>query len=885
MQINYFDYNYPFLEKMTDKKEASIYVFSNYKSKIKAEKKQKDDFLNKNNLFLNLSEFKEKVAVTQDIILREEKLTSIFYKLLTNNEKDILKINDYFDVIEISSKFYNFFSEIEAYYPDKSLNSLRNLLFEKINLKEWQKEKFDIFFNIKKRYNTYMKEKGFIDQNSAFIKENFDDQYFRDYSTIIFVNKLNFNPKEKQLINYLEEKGYSLELNLQLKEEDFSEEELKLKDITLPENLQTDVKLYSVKEELLQLINSIVKFNKVEYEQKIDILDCNFEEQNYNKYLNENLIEVDKNNSFIETEIFRYLNYLKNILSTVDRRKGFLKLEIGEVLKAINNDFFRDYYEISKSDKSRLIDIKNNDYVYLTENLLENKDLITFQNIFNDIKNLENISSLDKFIDFLNDIDLSKLNDELFENNYEIFYSSLHEIKAISKMKIIDDWKNHFNNLAIGFLKFFLNYFRYKEVKKINIKNNKALFKLSSFESAAELKRDHLSIINASSDNLSKKEYNFILSEKQREVLGLNQSEDKNIIEKYYFMRHILSSDQAYIFSIKNIEENISESAYMEELSLKYNLEIEEPYFSNKDFNKIIREIFNSNQKSIHEFSEKEFPVDFKNEKLTMEKNDFTEFSSFSYYRFKRMKDCQYRYFLEHIINLEKIDLKIDKQLSVMVFGSMVHEIFARILENVNLNFELNNKTIDEITDEVLKKYNLKINNYFERYYNNVLFEKVKESAIFFLKEVQKKTKKEIQEIFIEISNKDWRKKSNFKQKSNIIYENDFSKFYLNGRVDLLLKIKDKNIIIDFKTGGSNTEQLDFYELMLFPEESQNQVEKMIYNVIDEKFNNSFKNKNEFAVDVKKELDHFMKDNNYSRIYKSRCNNCPYYDICRVVLK
>ena len=884
MQINYYKYDCQFLEKIIGRKDPSIYIFSNYKSKIKSEKRQNKSFLRKRSLFLNLKEFKEKISPTQKIILREEKLTSIFYKLLTNREKKLLKINDYFDVIEISSKFYNFFIELEAYYPEKELSNLRNIMNNKLKLKEWQKEKFDIFFDIRKRYYNYMSNKGFIDQNSAFSKENFNDHYFSDYTNIIFVNKLKFDNKEKDLLNFLETKGYSVELALQLKKEDFSEKKLKLKSFTLPEQKKGELKLFTLKDKLLELTNSILKLNNNNHK-KIDILDCDFKSQNYNKYLNKNLIEVDKNRSFTETKIYRFLKRLKSIFNTADRKNGYLKLEIENILKAVNSEIFKDYYGISNLDKNKIITFKNNNYVYLTEKMLRKEDLSSCLRIFSDIKTLKKVNTFTEFISFFKNIDLSKLNDKVFKNNYDVYYSSIHEIESLAEMDIIDNWKNYFNNLAEGFMKFFLNYLRFKEVKEFDLCNKNPFFKISSFKTAPEITREKLSIINASSNILTQKENDFILSNKQRENLGLIKADEKNLIEKYYFMRHVLSSDQTYIFSKKDLENNISESSYVEELALKYNLDINEPNFNKNNFNTIIKQIFKNDQEKLHDFTQRDLPPNFKNEKLIMEKNDFSDYSSLSYYRFKRIKDCQYRYFLEYMIELQKNDFEVDKQISVMVFGSLVHEIFAKIIENVDLSLELNTEKINKITEEVLNKYDLKINNYFKRYYNNILFEKVKKSVNFFLKDLRKKPESQLKEILIELSNKDWVEKMDSNTTKNIFYENDFSKFYLNGRVDLLLRTEKKNFIIDFKTGGSDTDQLDFYELMLFPENDQTIVAKMIYSVLEEKFNSSYKSKIEFSSDIKEELNKFMEKKIYTRIYKSRCNNCPYYDICRVVLK
>ncbi|MGM0411323.1 MAG: hypothetical protein ACQEQF_11270, partial [Bacillota bacterium] len=331
MKINYYDYNGSYLKKIINSKdESSVFVFKSYKTLDKAKEYDSSRFLSKKNKFITFSEFKEKVSPTSKIILREEKLTAIFYQLLKKSEKEVLNIKDYFDVIEISSKFYKFFAELEAEYPDMKVEDLKNVLFTKIDLKKWQKEKLQIFLKVKKRYDAYMEKRNFSNKYTAFSKNNFDNFFIQDYKNIVFINKLYFTKKEKLMVNFLEE-NFNVFLELQLNRRDFSEKNLKIVDFTLPDSYNAKLKLYKIKEEMLQLVNTIMSYKDSE-EEKIEILDCDFKNKNYHKFLNKNLIKVEKNNSYTESKIYSYLEYLRVIFNSKDRKSSFLKLELAPFL-------------------------------------------------------------------------------------------------------------------------------------------------------------------------------------------------------------------------------------------------------------------------------------------------------------------------------------------------------------------------------------------------------------------------------------------------------------------------------------------------------------------------------------------------------------------------
>ena len=89
-----------------------------------------------------------------------------------------------------------------------------------------------------------MEELGYTDSTLAFDFRYFNDFILQDYEGITFVNIINFSPKEKLLLKRLEESGYELELYLQLAEEDYDQQNLRIKSFTLPEKiLYTEIEL------------------------------------------------------------------------------------------------------------------------------------------------------------------------------------------------------------------------------------------------------------------------------------------------------------------------------------------------------------------------------------------------------------------------------------------------------------------------------------------------------------------------------------------------------------------------------------------------------------------------------------------------------------------
>jgi len=127
--------------------------------------------------------------------------------------------------------------------------------------------------------------------------------------------------------------------------------------------------------------------------------------------------------------------------------------------------------------------------------------------------------------------------------------------------------------------------------------------------------------------------------------------------------------------------------------------------------------------------------------------------------------------------------------------------------------------------------------------------------------------------------------------------KNKFIKISGRGKADLIIKTENREFIIDFKTGGMNELQLDFYSILYAGEADL--TEKYIFNVdkcslekpskirlVKDEIGREkidFEGKNKTLKVLETELDEFLKLGVYERTDRaSSCGRCEYMEICKV---
>jgi ATP-dependent exoDNAse (exonuclease V) beta subunit len=219
-----------------------------------------------------------------------------------------------------------------------------------------------------------------------------------------------------------------------------------------------------------------------------------------------------------------------------------------------------------------------------------------------------------------------------------------------------------------------------------------------------------------------------------------------------------------------------------------------------------------------------------------------------------------------------------------MALGILTHEIFAELIiyarDHQIAPLEIPAEKRKDVIKRSIKANQLKIDRDYLNYYQQIISKSLEESFIHFAELLQKYLPADYHNILVEWPEWDYQRQQYFK-----VQQTDF---YLSGRIDLLLLKQDEYFIVDFKTGSGDRKQLDFYSLMLrqnYKDKLLSENRKAIYNVFDQAFEHSYnklEKEDKLGAELQELTELLFTAGEYERIYKSRCQRCPYRDICRV---
>ena len=419
------------------------------------------------------------------------------------------------------------------------------------------------------------------------------------------------------------------------------------------------------------------------------------------------------------------------------------------------------------------------------------------------------------------------------------------------------------------------------EFKKVKIKEDKESIKaeVKKLEQTAYTNRNSLVIINANQGNIPREYDNdTFLTEADLNRLGLNLKEKEYLQQKYNFFSHIFSSNNTDLYYLKNIDNNVTSSSFIEELKIEYDIKEDKPPYREDNQKEIINEIFSADDLSnykdlldIEVLKEDEMVMniekDLPNKKLSM-----------GHYKYQSLKRCPFKFYMEHIIGIEEENYDLDKELGLRMIGIIAHEFFEEVIEEYGFPLESQYRNeIRNLLKNKLEKYQLQIHDYFKKYYHDILFKSLIESIYELDRSIKERIGK-FTNIETEIS---LAKRDIYKNKEEVLV-------YISGRPDLLIEKEDgDNYIVDLKTGKGSMEQLALYSLMInYDDRDFSKTTKAIYRIMDNQLSISNKELEEKLEEkIVEELNNLFEEKVYKTIYKSDCKNCSYYDICRVVVK
>lgn len=877
------------LFKEFEKNENTLFVFENSASffEIKREFLQNEEMQQKLGIFQNFKmmnsyDFYENVFVTDKIVVKEEKQVVMFYNALTEKLKKDMKVSNYYDIIDVAYNYYNLFAELQEYKID----------LEKIELEKWQVETFGTLVEIDNEMKKVVQQKGLILPYMLRNVENISDNFLNKFSKICFVNKVKITPFEKELIGEIENRGINVENILQLSENDFNEEKLKIKDsFSLPEKNEflekfgTNIEIFEYENKFSQVLGLVKKLDESENDEKIenrvnykiyDLQDNGEDGKKDYQLLRQEKISSNLELTMKKTKIYKILELICNILENVKIVEK--KLEDNEKFENIEkkdekdfgNDLrirMKDLYSGFKSDDFlRIFGLKKSydffmefveqDYRYMSKNeifrILENQNGKFSRNlkdveaagIINFIDEIEKIFEYQTLGEYENYLEkIFERSGEMDKNVRDKYFEALSEMVVLEDFSFDNLWKGFFNEngISASLLKLFLKYLDKKAIS-LNLEEtdeqdseNVSRYSINSFSAISETQKENLIFLNIQDIFPKININNYLFTKIQRAKMGLPVSDDEKQIEIFKFYQNILGSKNIYLSYVKNLDENIDSAGVVEEIKLKYAIEAQKNKIDENDELNFIKKYFLENVEKSWESREigKFIPSKLKKDlnKIKAEK------VSLGYYSFEEMQNFEYGYYLKKMIGnteVEKIEDKVDN----LMFGNIIHGLYEKIvMENKEVlekgEFVINNEEIRKTLKSILNSFEYKIPKEYLEFYKKVSFEEIVKSVEKILTKLMKTLENEEE---IEIYSEERIKLKSEKE----IYENIF----INGMIDLHIKLKNKEILYDYKSGilknkkGEEKKekvvnafkQLDYYSVML-PEKNVQEIERFVVDV------------------------------------------------------
>lgn len=895
------------LSEEFDKNEENLYVFENSSSFFEIKREYLKTYQNIFNNFklLNSYDFYEKLFETDKIVIKEEKQVVLFYNSLNDSIKKNLKIKNYYDAIDIAYNFYALFSEMQEYKVDYSDK-------EKIGLEKWQEKTFDTLIKINKNLEKKVQEKGLVLPYMLRRKENISDVFIKKYKKICFINKIKFTPFEEEMIKILESKGIEVENKLQVEKNDFDEKKLQIKDsFSLPEkeeferNFSVNIEIHEYENKFAQLLGMIKKLSSRDISSE-DVKDCKIYdlqgsvESNETDYhlLNQSKIKYNLEITMQKTKIYKVLELLYNILESVrtvhkENGKKFYMFKVKELYSAYKSDNFLNTFGLGRT-YHLFQSFANENYKYISKEQLNkfaegNEDQGKFlyedevkalTEFIGELERILNFSTLKDFEDYLselfnkNDIEGSNVRDKYFE--------ALSEMRVLEEFDFDDLWEGFFGkNISASLLKLFLKYLDKKaislDLEKIS-EEDEEQYSINDFSSISETSKKNLIFLNLQDTFPEVRVNNFLFSKIQREKIGLPVSEEEKKIENFKLINNILNAENVYLSYIKNIDENKDCSGIVEEIRLKYGKEVIKNEILEKDELEFVKRYFTEDKwekRKIGKFIKSKLKKDLENLKDAR--------LNLGYYSFEKMEKFEYGYYLENMIGKTEIE-EIDEKISPLMFGSIIHSIYEKIVKEnkekiESFEYDADIDEIRKILNEVLSSYEYKMPQEFIKFYSEISFEEIAKSVKNFFRQLNEEM---LSQSEIEIYSEE---KVRLDKEKNI-YKN----VYINGRIDLYIRTAMEKIFVDYKSGKLEKEskvenaqrQLDYYSIML-EENDGKEIKKWIVDtwngeiIKDERESSSLT-----EDDIKNVLKRYYENEYYSLGEKgSTYAHATYKNICR----
>lgn len=788
------------------------------------------------------SEFKELLFFSHFPLLREEKRVIGFYKSLDRESREFFRVSEYFDTIDIAANFFSLFSELnEAVIGD--LGSI-------VELRKQQKEMYQMFKKIYLNYSSFLEKNGFTDTVVLHKKENIDYRNLNGIEKLIFINPMSFSKLEREIIRGAEKLCQTL-FYVYGSEECYGEE-LVSKEF----ELKCRHGSYALfKDEFTQCAAFL---EIAENSDKIEVVDAKQEGLVSRMFYGEGVARSRKA-KFTDTPLFVFISFLYEMAVTRECVESGSVIKSSIFLEAVGMREFCSYFGIDDICRKEIMGIILGGNCYL-----DNSHRAVAR-VIQEVEKIHQCKTVAEMSSYLNSLELSFFETDIYPDCREVFYSSIYEMNSIDTLGILteEDGELFFGrNRGVNLLRVAIKFLRYDEVSlgtAVSEEKRVIFRELQQLPSHRE-KEEKSFFLNLSEGAVPQKKKNsFFFTEQQKKECGIIGYEEERADSKRKFAERINCCSEPYFFAIENEEKNIEISSFLEELiengSLR-EVKIESSYKNE------IAKFYGSGINSC-----RTKPIEAESEKI--EKGSSVSLKT-GYYDFSTLMNCPAKYYFSKKAGIDKNYPEIRYSADLMLIGVIVHDIFREAAEEIRESGKAEidiNEALRKIKAR-FRKNQLKFPIPFRNYYEEVAAPFVAKSLSAFFSRKEIKEYMENSKIHIEESFK---------------YEESERGIVLSAKPDMMIEKNGTRVVIDYKTGGGSMEQLNFYGGII--ERQLGKAAEETVNIIYYVFKESVEAKTareEYWDKVEDEIERYIKEESYERTEKrALCAVCIYYDICR----
>ena len=210
VSFSYISYDEKFYKLFEDNKYFSsdkiLFVFVDNRMKEIFTRKVAGKLFSKNPVLVTFDELKERIFLSDKIVLKEAKRILAFFKSIPEDVRKELEITSYFDIIDFANNFF-------AYYRELNLSC-------NTSIKEphkWQERYLEYFHRMKISFDEMCKRYNYIPSDWLESMEHFNKEWIKNFETVIFIDIVEFPKLYRDIIYELGEKSMDISLVLQMK--------------------------------------------------------------------------------------------------------------------------------------------------------------------------------------------------------------------------------------------------------------------------------------------------------------------------------------------------------------------------------------------------------------------------------------------------------------------------------------------------------------------------------------------------------------------------------------------------------------------------------------------------------------------------------------------